>query len=324
MDKISPSDITEIIRAGRLGEARSLLATHGAAFPETDRSALEQELKQRQDEAAAKVAQAEALELAGHIDEARAMYQTVLTLAVDYPGVQIHINRLTEALSLTKAVRRRSQRRRVVTAPGQARIGKKMRPWPWIGAGLAAALILLFLARTPSPPPPATPATPPPPTAPVELATAPPAGSSARAEGPEPTAKPQPIPSPPPPPPGHEEQAPGDRLARAESNNPLAIQTPPAAPAPPAPAQPAAPPGETVTHLPGSPPAITDGPNKTTVYRVRTGDSLIVIAQQLFCDEGAWKEIRGHNRERISDPNQLRPGMELQLDGIASRCPADR
>lgn len=321
MDKISPSDITEIVRAGRLEEARTLLATHGAAFPETDRSALDQELTQRQDEAAAKVAQAEALELAGHIDEARAMYESVLTLAVDYPDVQVHINRLTESLSLTKAVRRRSERRRVVAPPGRARVEKKMKPWPWLGAGLAAALILLFLTRTPSPPPTATP---PAPAAPVELTTAPPAGPSAMAEVPDPTTKPQPIPSPPPPPPGQEEQAPGDRLAKTESINPLAIQAPPAAPPPPAPAQPSAPTGESVTHLPGPPPAITNQPGKATVYRVRTGDSLIVIARQLFCDEGAWKEIRNHNRERISDPNQLRPGMELQIDGIASRCPADR
>lgn len=314
MDSISSSDITEIIRAGRISEARTLLTLHGATFSPADCSALEQELEERQAEAVAKAAQAEALEMAGHIDEAKAMYETVLTLAVDYPGVHSHINRLNESLSLTKAVRRRGQRRRVVAPPGRSGVGKKMRPWPWLGAGLAAALFLLFLFRTPSPPP----------SAPMEPAIAPPAGSAARADGPEPTAQPHPIPSPPTPAPRQEEKPPGDRLASAAPLNPQGMQTAPADPAPTVPAQAPMPTGETVAQPPAPPLTIPPEADKTPGYRVRKGDSLISIARQLFCDPEAWRQIHNQNRDRISDPNLLKPGMQLQLDGIANRCPTDR
>jgi len=285
LNNILPSDIRKIITAGRIGEARILLTTHGATFSAVDRSALEQELEQRQAEAATRMARAEDLEKAGHIDEAKAMYESVLLLAIDYPGVQVHINRLTESLSLTKAVRRRSQRRRVVTSPGLARTGKKKRIWPWFGAGLAGALTLLFLTRSPSPPPIATR---PLPAAPVELTTTPPAGSTVLAENPEPPAQSQPAPSPPTPAPRQEEKTDTDRLAINEPISPPAIQAVPAGTAPPAPAQPAAPTGEPVVPLSGQPLAITNEPGKVTPrYRVRTGDSLISIAKQLFCDEGA-------------------------------------
>jgi nucleoid-associated protein YgaU len=48
-------------------------------------------------------------------------------------------------------------------------------------------------------------------------------------------------------------------------------------------------------------------------YRVEEGDSLISIARNILKDENRWKEIFELNRDKISNPDILRVGIELKL-----------
>lgn len=52
-----------------------------------------------------------------------------------------------------------------------------------------------------------------------------------------------------------------------------------------------------------------------TLYTVQKGDSLSRIAKRELGDYSAWREIYEANRDRISNPNRLYPGMTLSLPG---------
>lgn len=52
-----------------------------------------------------------------------------------------------------------------------------------------------------------------------------------------------------------------------------------------------------------------------TLYTVQRGDSLSRIAKRELGDYSAWREIYDANRDRISNPNRLYPGMTLSLPG---------
>ena len=112
---ISAITIQDTIKAGRIVEARTLLTLESGPLSETERSALDLELTRLHSEAAALVAQAEVMETDGRTEEAKALYESVLLFAVDFPGIQSHIKEMEESLFLTKAVKRRSQRIREST-----------------------------------------------------------------------------------------------------------------------------------------------------------------------------------------------------------------
>jgi nucleoid-associated protein YgaU len=46
-------------------------------------------------------------------------------------------------------------------------------------------------------------------------------------------------------------------------------------------------------------------------YVVKSGDSLSKIAEALLGNAERWPEIFEANKDKLSDPNQIRPGQEL-------------
>lgn len=68
--------------------------------------------------------------------------------------------------------------------------------------------------------------------------------------------------------------------------------------------------------LKGEPPEVapTPAPAQAT-YTVVAGDSLSRIAQRMLGDGNRWREIFELNRDQISDPNLIYPGMVLKLPG---------
>jgi LysM repeat protein len=54
--------------------------------------------------------------------------------------------------------------------------------------------------------------------------------------------------------------------------------------------------------------------NDSTLYTVRSGDTLAKIAREVYGDVARWEAIYQANRATIgSDPGQLKPGMQLKL-----------
>ncbi len=85
--------------------------------------------------------------------------------------------------------------------------------------------------------------------------------------------------------------------------------------------QPEVPASKAITHgLPDLPLEATPAANIEHTYIVQPGDSLSRIAESRFCNMEAWKTIYKNNQERISNPNELHPGMVLYLQGIENRC----
>lgn len=60
---------------------------------------------------------------------------------------------------------------------------------------------------------------------------------------------------------------------------------------------------------------------KPATYTVRSGDSLSRIAKQVLGDANRWREIYELNKDQISDPNKIYPGMVLKLSGKAESKP---
>jgi len=48
-------------------------------------------------------------------------------------------------------------------------------------------------------------------------------------------------------------------------------------------------------------------------YTVKSGDTLSKIAKHYYDDASQWKRIYDVNRETISDPDLIRPGMKLYI-----------
>jgi nucleoid-associated protein YgaU len=60
-----------------------------------------------------------------------------------------------------------------------------------------------------------------------------------------------------------------------------------------------------------APAAAATAQNRT--YTVQSGDSLSKIAQQFYGKAGEYHKIYEANRAQLSDPDQIRPGMELVI-----------
>ena len=52
---------------------------------------------------------------------------------------------------------------------------------------------------------------------------------------------------------------------------------------------------------------------KPRSYVVKSGDSLSKIAKELLGDADRWPEILAVNKDKISDPNAIKPGQELKI-----------
>jgi nucleoid-associated protein YgaU len=321
VDNITKQNIEDMIRDGRIMEAGTLLTMQQSAFSPEKVQALKLELEKLSARAKAAISQAEDLEISGRIEEARALYQSVLLYAVDYPGIQEHIKRLDEALRLTRAVKLRSRRiRKTSPAPKEAAGGK--RRMAILGAVMAVGLtVAILLLVVPKPQPLLV-------TAPEKTVPADPPARERESPAPsEPVAAQQPPVS---------SAIPVAASVAAPSAPPLA-ETPQAGES-----SPAEPVGLSQNELLQSPPALpsTDDENGAAVivsasvpatdnqppnsYTVRPGDSLSLIAKRLFCNESAWRKIYQLNRDEIADSNILHSGMVLRLDGIENRCPAEQ
>jgi nucleoid-associated protein YgaU len=46
---------------------------------------------------------------------------------------------------------------------------------------------------------------------------------------------------------------------------------------------------------------------------VKSGDSLSKIAKELLGDADRWPEILAANKDKIDDPNQIKPGLKLKI-----------
>jgi nucleoid-associated protein YgaU len=263
----------------------------------------------------------------GKTEEAKALYESVLLFAVDFPDTHEQIKRLNEALLLTKAVKRRSQRiRETSSTPKQGAAGKRLLPLLGAGvtAGLAAAIFFLILAKPqPTPAPEKTS-----PEVQVPRASKQPVAAPVT-PAPTVTSKPQ-------------EVKPADPQAQekisSETLVPVVAQQSVAAPEAPAPPT-SLPPEKYQDVKPAQAPPVQTSPpetiaavelepslpanhhrKRTDTYTVQSGDSLSLIAERQLCREDSWRKIHQLNREQITDPRKLQPGMVLRLSGIENHC----
>lgn len=59
------------------------------------------------------------------------------------------------------------------------------------------------------------------------------------------------------------------------------------------------------------PPA--DATRPSTVYEVKSGDSLSKIAQRHYGNANEWRKIYEANRDKIKDPDLIYPGQKLTI-----------
>jgi len=95
----------------------------------------------------------------------------------------------------------------------------------------------------------------------------------------------------------------------------------PAPPAPPPPVDTATAPEAATEPVAAETPAAStvttpSGTETTAVqrmYTIRKGDTLIGLARRYYSDQSRWKDIWNANRDRIADPNVIKPGLEIRL-----------
>ena len=288
--------IQETIKAGRIVEARTLLTLQESTLSEKERSALDQEIDRLHDEANALIVKAEAMENEGRAEEAKALYEAVLIFAADFPGIQSHVKRIEESLFLTRAVKRRSRRIRESMPLGQRVPPKKQSSRP-LGAILATGIIalILFLFFLKNQFPGSTPKKIEQETS-VQIASVQPISAPEKAQPLEPTATKveQPVVSEP--------------VNLPEVKEPQVAASIPVQPT------------GTATQTAESSQNNEKKQNDEERYTVQRGDSLSLIAERMLCYRDAWKKIYELNRKQVTDPNQLHPGMVLELKGIKSHC----
>lgn len=57
------------------------------------------------------------------------------------------------------------------------------------------------------------------------------------------------------------------------------------------------------------------GGGASRTYTVKAGDSLSKIAKEMLGDASAWKRIHEANKDQISNPDVIHPGMQLKIPG---------
>ncbi len=289
-------DIREQMPAGLTTEVNALLTAAENGLKEEERVALTTELQRRQDEANRLVAKGDALEQGGRIEEAQQAYEGARRLFADFPGIQDRITRMDEALLLARAIRRRGQRgsrakvKTTSTHPRQ----RLLRIASGLTVGLAILVAIVAILRDrPSP---------------IITIQEPPVINQ-EAAGPVPgLPEPETI-----PPASSPAAAAGTEVLQPGPDVPDAMppQAPKVEPTPPAPIRIT----PRLTKLAVKGPRGAQGP-----YSVRPGDTLFSIAERELCDQALWQAIFRLNRDKITDPGLLRPGMQLHLEGLPSQC----
>lgn len=326
MESITVATIEEILKTGRLIEARSLLTVHESSFSEEQRQLLRSDMDERQARAEAMLAEAEILEREGRIEEAMNCCDSILAIAHDFPGLDGRRRHLEESLQLTRAVQHRSRRIRQTATPAQHKGSDNRSRGPLVlalGAGIAIGLATLFLfAPRPEPPtapaPPAASPAPQPPPAPAAEPTAPQASATLDPQAPEqasnaPSVQTMTEPT----------RSPEQSVQSSPESSPKSSMVETASEAGPA-EKVLPPPSQPVASPPPPAPVVVSTPSAITppaYHRVQAGESLSLIADRLFCNEGAWRDILARNQDKIADPKKMRPGTELNLRGIDTRCP---
>ena len=288
--------IQKTIKAGRIVEARTLLTLHESTLSEEERSALDQEIDRLHDEANALIVQAEAMENEGRAEEAKALYEAASIFAADFPGIQSHVKRIEETLFLTRAVKRRKRRIREAI-PLEQRVPQKKHFFRPLGAilttGIIALMLFFFFFKNQFPG-----------SAPkkteqetsVQIASVQPISAPENPLSLEPTATKM------------EQPVVPDPVYLPEVKEPQAAASIPVQPT------------DTATQTTESSQNIEKKENEEERYTVQRGDSLSLIAVRMFCYPDAWNKIYELNRKQITDPNQLHPGMVLELKGIKNHC----
>jgi len=350
MKTTTVTTIAYLLAAGRVVEARALLIPKESSLSSDELRKYSSEIARRLAQAEALVVQAAVMERAGKIDEAKALYESVPPIVADFPGITENLNRIDEVSQLTRAVQRRSERLRRSRSAGTGKADPKKNRiiWPALGASVAAAALLLAVTMswaprpetekkrieaTPSPavapPTDSAPSTPPAqdrPSIPVHIQ--PPATAAQQPEPHQPPTAPdkeplhdapllpyQELPSSESEAPyhPHDPLPPRQEPSSSASNAPHLSRAPaPASPAPVAPPIPVAP------QVPVAAP--TNNQPTNLFYTVRQADSLSSIARNELCNAMAWQQIYQLNRDRITDPDQILPGMILRLTGLENRC----
>lgn len=325
---VTAATIRETLQAGRLIEAGTLLTMAGEELSAEERRELDHEVTRMHSEAKELFAEAEQLEKAGNIEEARQHYGAVQALAVDFPGVTDHIKRLDESLSLARAVQHRS--RRIRSAATSTAPKKKRGPlWGLVFASvLVLALVFLLLPgrqqieQTP-PEKASSPLSDPGDIAPVVAADPAQAVLSGHEAAPLGPAQPMETAAPMVPPVPSTEPPAGTVAEDAVE------------PLPEPDLAPAGEVGAREERLPGSEPPVAAAREADTMasaaseetylyYTVQPGDTLGGIAVAQLCRFWAWRNIYEQNRELITEPEKLTVGTVLRLDRRDSRCPPGR
>lgn len=60
-------------------------------------------------------------------------------------------------------------------------------------------------------------------------------------------------------------------------------------------------------------PPASEPAEELQIYVVKKGDSLSKISKEVYGTAGRWREIYEANRDRIDEPNLIRPGWELRI-----------
>ena len=53
--------------------------------------------------------------------------------------------------------------------------------------------------------------------------------------------------------------------------------------------------------------------DQTNIYTVEAGDDLSKIAQHFYGDGDAWERIFAANRDQLTDPDDIEPGLMLKI-----------
>ena len=64
---------------------------------------------------------------------------------------------------------------------------------------------------------------------------------------------------------------------------------------------------------PAEPAPVAPTPEGPRIYVVQKGDTLSQISREVYGNASRWREIYEANRDRIEDPNLIRPGWRLRI-----------
>lgn len=319
----SPS-IQELIDAGRIVEAGTLLAVTESSLSVAEQNAYRLEIEQRQHKAETFITQAESLEQAGKNEEAKTVYMSVLNEVCDFPGLHEHIKRVDDAIALSRAIQRRNKRIRATAAQTttQEKSNNPSRRFIITGAVLLTAVATLTLFITVR----QDPVSPPPIakessldttiTAHQQTSTAPAVNAKTDSYAPAAEISNQIRPAPPLTPTTDRQsvttqaEAPRPAKKKETTNNTLSSVTPSTEDR-----------QEETTVQKNGQPQDNSAPLPAVYYTVQPGDCLSLIAERVLCRQSAWEAVYRLNKDQIADPERLRTGMRLRLTGLESQCP---